>query len=102
LLEAGSGSFQEKLDELRTFAVSRLTDLRRLLSKPASVHEARGLLAEQFGKFTLLPVSDSGKWNYNASGTVDLFGDKLVRVDGAGGRNSTLGPSLEFRLELVA
>src|SRR6267142_1100306 len=43
-----------------TFAVLRLTDLRRLLSTPASVHEARGLLVERFGKVTLPPVSLRG------------------------------------------
>ncbi len=55
LVEPGPGSLQEKLDERRTFAASRLTDLRRLLSKPANVHEARALLAEQFGKFIPWP-----------------------------------------------
>jgi hypothetical protein len=89
LVEPGPGSLQEKLDELRTFAVSRLTDLRRLLSKPANIHEARALLAEQFGKFTLLPFEDAGKWSYTANGSVDLFGEKLARVDGAGGPDRT-------------
>ena len=100
LVEPGPGSLQEKLDELRTFAVSRLTDLRRLLSKPESVHEARALLAEQFGKFTLLPVSDLGKWDYRATGSVDLFGEKLVRVDGAGGGKWT--ERLPVRFEWLA
>jgi hypothetical protein len=55
---------------------TRRTPLRRLLCKPESVHKARALLAEEFGKFTLLPVSDSEKLHYKAAG---------LRVDGAGG-----------------
>ena len=99
LAEPGPGSLHERLEALRTFAVSRLADLRRLLSKPESVHEARALLAEQFGKFILFPVADSGRWNYKAAGSVDLFGEKLVRVDGAGGQNRT-GYARLFRAAL--
>jgi hypothetical protein len=58
--------------------------------KPESVHKAHALLAEEFGKFTLLPVADSGKLHYKAAVSVDLFGEKLVRVDGAGGTAHTL------------
>lgn len=99
LVEPGRGSLQEKLEELRTFAASRLTDFRRLLSKPTSVHEARELLAEQFGKFTLSPILDAGRWSYTAKGSIDLFGEKLVRVDGAGGQNRT-GYARLFRAAL--
>ena len=99
LVEPGPDSLQERLDELRAFAVSRLTNLRGLLSKQTSVHEARALLSEQFGKFTLFPVSDSGKWNYKAGGSVDLFGEKMIRVDGAGGQNRT-GYARLFRAAL--
>jgi hypothetical protein len=102
LVEPGRGSLQEKLDELRTFAVSRLTDLRRLLSKPANVHEARALLAEQFRKFTLSPIVDAGRWSYTAKGSVDLFGEKLVRVDGAGGPACTVLPQANFLVEVAA
>jgi hypothetical protein len=102
-VEPGPGSVQEKLDELRTFAVSRLTHLRDLLANPTAVHEARALLAEQIGKFTLERVFEDGKVSFRADGQIDFFGEEaFTRVDGAGGRNSTLGPSLEFRLELVA
>ena len=34
VIEPGPGSLQEKLEELRTFAVSRLTRLRELLGEP--------------------------------------------------------------------
>jgi len=51
VIEPGRESLEEKLDELRTFAVARLTSLRELLANPAAVHEARALLAEQIGKF---------------------------------------------------
>ena len=99
LVEPGPGSLKEKLDELRTFAVSRLADLRRFVSKPTNVHQARALLAEQFGKFILLPSEDTGNWSYTAKGSVDLFGEKLVRVDGAGGQNRT-GYARLFRAAL--
>jgi hypothetical protein len=74
---------------LRTFGVSPLADLRRLLSKPASIYGARSLPAEQFGKLTLPPVSESGNWNHKAVGSVDLSWESVVRVDGAGGVDST-------------
>jgi site-specific DNA recombinase len=83
LLERHPNSIRAKLDELRTFAVSRLTNLRRLLAKPENIHEARALLADQIGKITLVP--DGGK--YVAQGSVDFFGDSGLRVSGAGGQS---------------
>jgi hypothetical protein len=47
VIEPGPESLEEKLDELRTFAVARLTSLRELLANPTAVHEARALLVEQ-------------------------------------------------------
>jgi hypothetical protein len=61
VIEPGPESLEEKLDELRTFAVARLTSLRGLLVKPTAVHEARALLAEQIGKFTLEQVEEGGR-----------------------------------------
>jgi len=46
VIEPGAGSLQEKLQELKTFAISRLTRLRGLLANPLAIHEARALLAE--------------------------------------------------------
>ena len=99
LVGVGSGSMQDKLGELREFAISRLSNLRKLLSTPASVHEARALLAEQVGKFTLSRDATTEKASYKATGSVDLFGEKLVRVDGAGGQNRT-GYARLFRAAL--
>jgi len=53
-------------------------------------------------EFILLPVSDSGKWNYRAAGSVDLFREKLVRVDGAGGQTCTILPQTVFFVDLAA
>jgi site-specific DNA recombinase len=50
LIEPGPESFQQKLDELRAFALTKLAKLRALLSAPSAVHEARALLAEGIGK----------------------------------------------------
>ena len=86
LVEPGPGSFEEKLDELRTFAVTKLTRLRELLASPSGVHEARALLAEQVGKMTLERTADGDQMTYRANGQIDFFGEELLtRVGGAGG-----------------
>jgi hypothetical protein len=97
-IEPGPESLEEKLDELRTFAVARLTSLRKLLANPAAVHEARALLAEQIGKFTLEQASEGGKISFKASGQIDFFGDEaLTRVGGAGAR---IAPRVHIGLAL--
>ena len=96
LLEPGPDTFQEKLDELRTFAQNRLKQIRALLGGPSEIHEARALLAEQFGKLTL-ERTDGG---FRATGEIDFFGDEAVtRVGGAGGQNRT-GYARLFRAAL--
>ena len=86
VIEPGPGLLQEKLEELRTFAVSRLTRLRELLTNPGAIHEARALLAEQIGKFTLERVEENGKVSFKANGNIDFFGEEaFTRVGGAGG-----------------
>jgi hypothetical protein len=98
LVEPGPGSLRTTLDELRT-----LTKIRELISHPESIDLARAVLAEHFGTFTLEPTIQDGEPVYLAHGKVDFFGkEAMARTGGAGGQNSTLGPSLEFRLELVA
>jgi len=92
VIEPGPGSLQEKLEELRTFAVSRLTRLRELLTNPGAIHEARALLAEQIGKFTLERVEENGKVSFKANGNIDFFGEEaFTRVGGAGARH---GPNV--------
>lgn len=67
---------------------------------PAAVHEARALLAEQIGKFTLEQVQEGGKISFKASGQIDFFGEgALTRVGGAGGQNRT-GYACLFRAAL--
>jgi hypothetical protein len=86
VIEPGPGSLQEKLDDLRTFAASRLTRLRELLANPKAIHEARALLAEQIGKFTLERVEENGKVSFKAEGNIDFFGEEaLTQLRGAGG-----------------
>jgi hypothetical protein len=100
LIEPGPGSLQEKLDELRTFALARLTKLRSLLVAPAAIHEARALLAEQVGKLTLERVTEGGNCTYRANGKIDFFGEEaFTRVGGAGGQNRT-GYARLFRAAL--
>ena len=100
LIGPGSESLQENLDELRTFAVSRLTCLRELLANPNAIHEARALLAEQVGKFTLQRAEENGAISLKANGDIDFFGEEaLTRVGGAGGQNRT-GYARLFRAAL--
>lgn len=104
LLEPRSGSLRATLDELRTFAVSRLTNIRSLISHPESVDQARAALAEHFGAFTLEPVTQAGKTSYLAHGKVDFFGDEaMARTGGAGGLSFTERPLiLEFKWSSAA
>ena len=100
VIEPGLESLQDKLEELRTFAVLRLTRLRELLTNPAAIHEARALLAEQIGKFTLERSEEDGKVSFKANGNIDFFGEEvLTRVGGAGGQNRT-GYARLFRAAL--
>jgi site-specific DNA recombinase len=100
LVEPGPGSFEEKLDELRTFAVTKLTRLRELLASQSGVHEARAMLAEQVGKLTLERTAEGEQINYRAKGQIDFFGEELLtRVGGAGGQNRT-GYARLFRAAL--
>jgi len=96
LVEPELGSLQEKLEELRTFAVERLTQLRGLLTNPSAIHEARALLAEQVGKFTLERVYSDGKVSFKANGKIDFFGEEaLTQLSGAGAR---IAPGVRVRL----
>lgn len=61
-----------------------------MLTNPKAVHEARSLLAEQIGKFTLEHVSENGEISFKANGQIDFFGEEaLTRVGGAGGPTRT-------------
>lgn len=53
-----SGSVRAQLDELPTFGVSRLTELRKLLAHPESVNEARSPLMAQVGSVTHWPMAE--------------------------------------------
>jgi hypothetical protein len=78
------------------------TNLRDVLAKPTAIHEARALLAQQIGKFTLERVSEGGKTSFKADGQIDFFGeDAFTHVDGAGGLNRTTRAHV-FSLPLVA
>jgi hypothetical protein len=79
-VEPGPDSLKEKLDELWDFAVSRLTHLRERLVDPKAIHEARALLAEQIGKFTLERVSENGEVSFKANGQIDFFGEEVLHA----------------------
>ena len=71
-----AGSLQEKLEELRTLGISRLTRLRGLLANSSAIHEARALLAERIGKFTLERVSEGADISFKADAGIDFFGSE--------------------------
>jgi hypothetical protein len=75
LFEPGPGSLRATLDELRTFAVSRLTKIPESISHPESIDLARAMLAEHFGTFTLEPTIQDGEPVSLAHGKVDFFGE---------------------------
>jgi len=74
------GGIQEKnyaRDEASSrfsLASQQLSNIRSLLGKTDAIREARALLAEQFGKFTLSRVKDEHGWSYKAVGWVDFSG----------------------------
>ncbi len=78
--ERGPDSLAEKLDDLRDFAVSRLSCLRERLADPNAIHKARALLAEQIGKFTLERASENGEASFKANGQIDFFGEGNLHV----------------------
>jgi site-specific DNA recombinase len=99
-VEPGPGSVQEKLGELRVFAISRLKRLRDVLTDPKAIHEARALLAERVGKFTLERISENGEVSFKANGEIDFFGEEaFTQLSGAGGQNRT-GYARLFRAAL--
>ena len=86
LLEPRPGPLRGTLDELRKFATERLANLRNLISHPESVHQARAVMAEQFGKLTLTPIRENGALSYAARGKMDFFGEQaMIRLGDAGG-----------------
>ena len=102
VIEPGPESLQERLEELRTFAVLRLTRLRELLTNPTAIHEARALLADQIGKFKLERVNENGRINFKANGNIDFFGEEvLTRVGGAGGPAQT-DCDIRFTIKVAA
>jgi hypothetical protein len=70
---------------LKTLAVSRRTNLRKLISYPESVDKSRAALAEHFGRFILDPTNQAGRAFYSVRGEVDFLGSEaLARTGGAG------------------
>jgi hypothetical protein len=92
LVESRLDCVEEKLEDLRSRACSRLARLRDLLASPSAIHEAKALLAEQVGKFTLVRVKEGEKISYRANGQMDFFREEYItRPSGAGGGNCSQG-----------
>ena len=80
LLEPRPGSLRAKLDELRTFAVSRLTKIRELLAHPEDVEKAHEAIADRVGQLTLEATNENGKRTYLAHGKVDFSVKRVWRI----------------------
>jgi hypothetical protein len=103
LLELRPGSLREKLDELRTYALSELTRIRELPAHAENVEQVHEAIAERVGQFTLGATSENGKRMYLAHGKVDLLGGKeLAHSGGAGGPACTVLPQANFFVDLAA
>lgn len=102
LLEPRPDSLQLALGELRTFAVSRSTNIRELIEDRDSVDQARAALAEHFGKFTLEPTMRESKATYVVYGKVDFFWDERWRERVVPARLEHSGLLTRFRIEVAA
>jgi site-specific DNA recombinase len=79
LLGRRADSVAQKMQDVRTFALSRLTDLRALLCSDALT--AKAAISEHVQSITLEPDGPA----YKVSGTWDLLGSG--RMEGAGGQS---------------
>jgi hypothetical protein len=93
LLATDKRGLDARLEEIEAFIRKRLQDIRGMLF--ADVPRAKAELSKHCTVITVTPEGST----FRIAGDWNLLGG---RSDGAGGRNSTLAPSLEFRLELVA
>jgi len=102
LLEPAPGSLRAKLEELREFAVSRLSRIREQLARPEIVQEAHESLAEHVGQLTLEATNEDRKRTYLAHGKVDFFDEgELAHSDGAGGPART-DRDIRFTIRVAA
>jgi hypothetical protein len=62
LIGPGPESFQGKLDDLRAFALRRLSNIRELLGKTAAIPEARAFLADQMPRDGVTRPRDQRGW----------------------------------------
>jgi hypothetical protein len=80
--------------------------LRERLVDPKAIHDARALLAEQIGKFTLEQVSENGEVSFNANGQIDFFGEEALHAwvvpgEGSGPNVCLFGLSGRRRLDVA-
>ena len=102
LLEPRAGSLRAKLEELRTFAVSRLTKIRELLAHPEDVEKAHEAIAERVGRLTLEATNENGKRTYLAHGKVDFFGEEDLAHSSGAGCPACTTRYMEFQISLAA
>ncbi len=81
-LAAGPTSIEQKIEGLREFVTSQLSDIRGLLN--ADVTRARAELVKHVREIILMPAGEGRKAYYVAKGSWDLFGGCRA-LDGCGG-----------------
>ena len=75
-------------EQLRDFALSKLSDLRILLGRSDNVPEFRNMLEKRVGMIEMEPTEDNGIACYLAKGRLDfLTGEEQTRWVGAAGRS---------------
>jgi site-specific DNA recombinase len=91
LLSTGESSLDRRLQEIRHFVTSGISDLRSLLGRDAALAKAE--LHSHLSEIRMTPAEDGKNWHYVAEGSWNLLGSGpsapafgLAHSDGCGGR----------------
>jgi hypothetical protein len=90
LLSASAGSIESRLQEIRRFVISGISDLRSLLARDTALAKAE--LHSHLSEIRMTPIEDREEWHYVAEGSWNLLGTgpnapvmQLAHSDGCGG-----------------
>jgi chromosome segregation ATPase len=94
LLSTSAGSIDARLEEIRQFVTSGVSDLRSLLARDTALAKAE--LHSHLSEIRMTPAKDRKEWHYVAEGTWNLLGTGpnapafgLAHSDGCGGPQCT-------------
>ncbi len=95
IVSSSEDSIKSRMVAMRVAAKAKLKDLRGLLGGDVDVAVARAALLKHVSQIEMEPQGKS----YIAKGNWNLLG--MRPIDGAGGQNRTLGPTLEFQFRIL-